>query len=523
MSFDENEKHPPGEDILSPVSDIEKTADNVNQRQVLQKLDFRLLPFVCLLFVLSFLDRTNIGNAKVAGLTADLHLAGWQYSLASAIFFVTYCLFEVPSNIMLKVMSPSKWIPIIMFFWGCIVLSMAFVKNFAGLVTARVFLGVTEAGLFPGVTFYLCTWYPKAEQAKRIAIFSSASSVAGAFGGLLAFAIEKMGGIGGLAGWSWIFFLEGLLTVMVAAIAYFVMYDYPETAPFLTESERAWLVHTLRTDNTGLSKDLKWRFLAQALRDPHSYLMISLLFFIFIPSYSSALFLPTIISGLGFSASHAQILTIPPNLCALLTTILAGALSDRFRIRGPVIIAGTLLALAGYAVLYGTSSPGAGYAGTIIATCGIFPCVPCTLAWTGANMGGEMKRGVVIAMVIGCGNLAGIVASFIYRAQDSPRYHLGHGINIACLCVVYVLAAPHLSSPYPISLPSAHLRRDSIRVFICIVSMLEFARLNRRKAVQCARGGITDENTSEFVDMGDASPLYRFVETARCDTQVACS
>ncbi|EIW56969.1 MFS general substrate transporter [Trametes versicolor FP-101664 SS1] len=496
MSFDDNEKHPPGEDVLSPVSDIKKTADDVNQRQVLRKLDFRLLPFVCLLFVLSFLDRTNIGNAKVAGLTADLHLAGWQYSLASAIFFVTYCLFEVPSNIMLKVMSPSKWIPIIMFFWGCIVLSMAFVKNFAGLVTARVFLGVTEAGLFPGVTFYLCTWYPKVEQAKRLAIFSSASSVAGAFGGLLAFAIEKMGGIGGLAGWAWIFLLEGLLTVTVAAVAYFVMYDYPETAPFLTERERAWLVHTLKTDNTGLSKDLKWRFLAQALRDPHSYLMISLLFFIFIPGYSSALFLPTIISGLGFSASHAQLLTIPPNLCALLTTILAGALSDRFRVRGPVIMAGTLLALAGYAILYGTSSPGAGYAGTIIATCGIFPCVPCTLAWTGANIGGEMKRGVVIAMVIGVGNLAGIVASFIYRPQDSPRYHLGHGINIACLCVVVV---------------------------ICIVSMLEFARLNRRKVAQCAREGITDKNTSEFVDMGDASPLYRFVETARFDMRVACS
>lgn len=119
--------------------------------------------------------------------------------------------------------------------------------------------------------------------------------------------------------------------------------------------------------------------------------------------------MPTIISGLGFSVSHAQLLTIPPNLCALLTTILAGALSDRFRVRGPVIMVGTLLALAGYAILYGTSSPGAGYAGTIIATCGIFPCVPCTLAWTGANMGGEMKRGVVIAMVIGVGNLAGCV------------------------------------------------------------------------------------------------------------------
>ncbi|KAI0632655.1 major facilitator superfamily domain-containing protein [Trametes polyzona] len=431
--------------------------NDVDPRQVLRKLDVRLVSFVSLLFVLNFLDRTNIGNAKVAGLSADLHLTGLQYSLCAAIFFVPYCLFEVPSNLALKAISPSKWIPIIMFCWGSVMVSMAFVKSFATLLTARIFLGVTEAGLLPGVTLYLCIWYPKGQQAKRIAILSGSSSVAGAFGGLLAFAIEKMKGIGRLAGWSWIFLLEGLLTCVVAVIAYFTMHDYPETASFLTEREREWLVTTLKADNANLSNALHLKFLWQAFRDPHSYLLSGLYFFVFVPSFSFTLFLPTIISSLGFSASHAQLLTVPPNICGALFTVLSGILSDRFR---------------------------AGYAATVVAACGIYPCVACILAWTGANMGGEVKRGVVLAMVIGCGNLGGIVASFIYRPQDSPRYHLGHGINIACLC---------------------------ISAAICAAAILEFSRLNRRKTVRCAQEGITEEKADEFHDMGDASPLYRYI------------
>ncbi|KAI0669050.1 MFS general substrate transporter [Trametes maxima] len=475
-----SEKGPSSGIQLDTVEDLGVT----EQRRVLRKLDFRLLPFVCFLFVLSFLDRANIGNAKVAGLSADLHLTGTQYSLCAAMFFIPYCLFEVPSNITLKLTSPSKWLPTTMFCWGSVMISMAFVRSFAGLLTARLFLGMTESGLFPGVTFYLCTWYPKAEQAKRIAIFSSASSIAGAFGGLLAFAIEKMDGIGGLAGWSWIFLLEGLLTVLVAIIAYFVMYDYPENATFLTQAERTWLIVTLKRDNTGLSKDFQWKFLLQALRDPHTYMMVALFFFIFVPSYAFTLFLPTLIAALGFSASMAQLLSVPPNLAGALFTVLAGVLSDRFRVRGPLVLAGTTLALVGYVVLYATASPGAGYAGTIVAACGIYPTVACILAWTGANVGGEAKRAVVLAMVIGCGNLGGIASSFIYRPQDSPRYHLGHAVNIGCLCV---------------------------SILISLVAMLDFARLNRKKAAQCARDCISEGKMGDFNELGDSSPLYRSV------------
>lgn len=126
-----------------------------------------------------------------------------------------------------------------------------------------------------------------------------------------------------------------------------------------------------------------------------------------IPTYAFALFLPTIIAGLGYSDSHAQLLSVPPYVAGCFFTIIAGIYSDHWRTRGPFVLAGTLTALVGYVVLYATKASVAGYIGTVIASCGLFPAVACVLAWTGGNFSGDVKRGVVIAMVIGIGNLGG--------------------------------------------------------------------------------------------------------------------
>lgn len=151
----------------------------------------------------------NIGNAKIEGLQEDLNLTDDQYNWCLTAFFFTYAAFEVPSNLMLKKVRPSIWLPAIMVAWGVVMTLMGIVRNYTGLLTARIFLGVTEAGLFPGVAYYLTNWYKREEMQLRQALFFSAASVAGAFSGLLAFAIGKMSGIAGLHGWQWIFILEG--------------------------------------------------------------------------------------------------------------------------------------------------------------------------------------------------------------------------------------------------------------------------------------------------------------------------
>ena len=169
-----------------------------------------------------------------------------QYNWCLTVFFFTYAAFEVPSNLLLKKLRPSRWLPTIMVAWGVVMTLMGIVQNYHGLLAARIFLGVTEAGLFPGVAYYLTMWYTRDEMQLRQAMFFSAASIAGAFSGLLAFGIAKMDGVGGYEGWRWIFLLEGMLTVVVAVGAFFILHDFPETAGFLTEEERAFVVFRLK-------------------------------------------------------------------------------------------------------------------------------------------------------------------------------------------------------------------------------------------------------------------------------------
>lgn len=213
-------------------------------KKLLRKLDLHLIPFLALIYLrvcffpwrgpaddcrLCFLDRTNVGNARLAGLEKDLRMKGLDYNISLAIFFPFYVLAEIPSNMMLKRFRPSVWFTFIMVSWGLIMTCMGLVHNFQGLLACRAFLGLAEGGLFPGITFFITMWYRRTECGFRIALFFSAATAAGAFGGLLARGISEMDGRGGKPAWAWIFILEGLLTMVVGAFAYLAVNDYPST------------------------------------------------------------------------------------------------------------------------------------------------------------------------------------------------------------------------------------------------------------------------------------------------------
>ena len=169
------------------------TSSHKNPQSVLLKLALHLIPVLAALYLLSFLDRGNIGNAKIEGLVEDLGMTEPQYNWCLTVFFFTYCAFEVPSNLMLKRLRPSVWLPSIMVAWGTVMTLMGVVRGYRGLLAARLFLGVAEAGLYPGVAYYITMWYVREEGQFRQALFFSAASVAGAFSGLLAFAIAVCG------------------------------------------------------------------------------------------------------------------------------------------------------------------------------------------------------------------------------------------------------------------------------------------------------------------------------------------
>jgi MFS family permease len=234
---------------LSPEQvDAIINVDPKEEARILRKIDFRLVPMLALLYLLAFIDRSNIGNARIAGMYDDLSLQGLKYNAAVTIFFVPYTLLEVPSNIVLKMLRPSIWLSILCFAWGLVMTLMGLVDSYGGLLAARFMLGVAEAGFFPAATYLLTIWYRRYEVQRRMAVFYAAASLSGAFSGLLAFGIEKMDGIGGRRGWQWIFLLEGLAPVAVSFGLYWLLPDNPETASFLTKEEKEFIINRLALD-----------------------------------------------------------------------------------------------------------------------------------------------------------------------------------------------------------------------------------------------------------------------------------
>ncbi|KAF6745722.1 major facilitator superfamily domain-containing protein [Ephemerocybe angulata] len=401
-------------------------------KRLLRKMDWNIVPFLALLYLLSFLDRTNIGNARLDTLEKDLKMTGpLDYNIALAVFFPWYVAAEIPSNIMMKRTSPSLWLAIIMFAWGVCMTLMGLVKNYHSLLVVRMALGLAEGGLFPGVTWYITLWYRRHECGFRMALFFSAATLAGAFGGLLARGITEMRGIGGRPGWAWIFILEGLLTILVAIVAKFVIHDSPETARFLTEEEKVEVKARMKQDRNALADEFHSKFVKAALKDWKIYVHMLITIGIYTPLYSISLFLPTIVNGMGYSKTQSQLMSVPPYVAGCIATITGGLLADRYKQRGLFMIGFCATAVVGFVMLISTHKPAVQYVGTFFAVCGIYPNVPMGVAWNGNNIGGATKRAVGIAMHVGFGNLGGVIAGFVYRKADAPRYFQGHGLLIA--------------------------------------------------------------------------------------------
>ncbi|PWY94962.1 MFS general substrate transporter [Aspergillus sclerotioniger CBS 115572] len=407
-------------------------------RALVWKLDLRLIPWLSLLYLVSFLDRTNVGNAKLAGLQKDLHMTNSQYNAVLTIFFASYSIFEPVTNVLLKRMRPSVFIPIIMAIWGICMTFMGLVHNFSGLMAVRWFLGLTEAGLFPGVGYFLSCWYKRSEFGVRMAIFFSAAALAGSFGGLLAAAIALMDGVGGKSGWSWIFILEGLATIIIGVLSFWMVYDFPDEAKFLSEADRKRVLRRLMADNQASSGHEKFQmtYFWSSLKDWKTYTSAIIFMGADGALYAFSLFTPTIIKELvRYTAIQAQLFSVPPYAAAAIVTVTIGFIADRTRQRGICNIAVSLVGIAGFSLLLGAKSAGARYAGTFLGAMGIYPAIANTISWASNNTEGVYKRGVTLGIVIGWGNLNGIVSSNIYRGNDAPQFYPGHGTVLAYLVV----------------------------------------------------------------------------------------
>ena len=265
------------------------------EAQLMRKITWKVIPFLCLCFMAAFLDRVNVGFAK-AQMMKELGMSATVYSLGAGIFFVGYFLFEVPSNLILAKVGARGWIARIMITWSIISASFAFVQGETSFYILRFLLGAAEAGFFPGVIYYLTKWFPAAHRSRTIALFMMAAAGTGIIGAPLSGAILQMHGIGGLSGYKWLFLLEALPSLILGIILYLRLPNGPEEAKFLDESEKKWLADKLEQDRIAAGPSAHTSF-KQALTDPRVLTLCFVYFTHVLAGYGLDFFLPTLIKG----------------------------------------------------------------------------------------------------------------------------------------------------------------------------------------------------------------------------------
>ncbi|PIL37024.1 MFS general substrate transporter [Ganoderma sinense ZZ0214-1] len=431
-------------------------------RRVLWKLDIHVLPPLAFLWLANFIDRTNIGNARIAGLEQDTHLKGKEFNTALAVFYVSYILVELPSNWVLKQFKPSRWLPFLVTLWGTVTTLSGLVQNYSGLLAIRFFLGLCEGGLLPGIMLYLSTLYRPHELQQRVGIFYASASLSGAFGGLLATAIIKMDGISGQSGWRWIFILEGIATVVIALTSMLFLPADIQSAKFFTDEEREFAVNRLctsfgvtatgphsRRSQSAMSEcadpekpnetmlevhmpqlavedeQFEWGEVLRGVKDPQVWM--------------------TAVAYMGIIVSFNILVS------SIVLILCPGPLSFRdldtpevkhscTQASGPAcgLLYKYLIYASGYILAIAAKNNVQRYAAVFLMATGIYPCGPCILSILPNNSAGHYKKATTVALQLAVANCGGFVATFIYDSSQAPTYARGHSVTLGFVCLAWL-------------------------------------------------------------------------------------
>ncbi|KAF5349217.1 hypothetical protein D9756_009501 [Leucocoprinus leucothites] len=442
-SSSDPEKHNTSGAAGSDRSESPILVDHALEKRVWRKLDFYVLPVVAIFYLLSFLDRTNLGNARVAGLQKDLKMDNKQYSIALTVTYVPYIVAELPSNLLLKTVGPNLMLPTMLALWGIVTTLQGVVKTYSGLLAARFFLGLLEGGVFPGLVLYLSCFYPRQKLQWRISAFFSAASLSGAFSGLLAFGIINMDGIGNKPGWSWIFILEGLFTFLFGLLSFFLLPRTPAHAYFFNDKEKNYVMTKLREDGIeGRDPSIdafSWREVGQAFTLPQVWLLAVVLFCDGTVLFGLAYFAPSIVQGLGYTASRAQLMTVPPFAVAFVTATISAWISDRYRCRGLILILSSLMCVIGFAMFLGSTKHNVQYGSLFFSIPGTYIVAPTLSTWLANNATPHTRRATAIAIGFILTNSGGILATWLLGSLSAPPRYTKATITLLIFSIVMVI------------------------------------------------------------------------------------
>jgi MFS family permease len=389
------------------------------------KILWRLVPFLMLCYVIAYLDRVNVGFAKLQML-GDLGFSEAVYGLGAGVFFIGYFLFEVPSNLILHRVGARVWIARIMVTWGVLSILMARVGTPGQYYLIRFLLGAAEAGFYPGIILYLTHWVPAPRRARVLAMFQSAIPLSGMLGGPLSgWILDHFSGAFGFAGWRWLFVIEGLPAVVVGVAVYFYLDNRVATARWLNVEEKAMLVDAIAREE--MLKEIG--SVSGLFIDPRIWAMCILVFGLLMGLYGVSFWMPTLIRDAGIhDAAKIGLLSAVPNVAAMAGMILFARRSDRRRERRWHVTTAALLSALGWLIsAWATAHVGWLIVGLSIALTGTLSALPLQWSFTGAFLSGA-PLAAAIGLINSIGNLAGLASSPLMGWLKDATHHATAGM-----------------------------------------------------------------------------------------------
>ncbi|KAM3524245.1 hypothetical protein NHJ13051_004629 [Beauveria bassiana] len=432
-----------------PVPQVEKVDysgahEKTDPKEIalVKKLDRWIMPMLWSMYWLNYLDRNAIALARLNDLEDDLNLTSTQYQTCVSILFVGYIIGQVPSNMFLTRTRPSRYMGVMMMLWAVVSALTAVSKDYVGLLLTRFFLGVTEAPYYPGAVYLLSIFYTRKEVATRIAILYTGNILATAFAGLIAAGIfHGMDGAGGLAGWKWLFILQGAVTFVVAIGGYFLLPDFPLTTWWLTQEEKDLAYNRMELDTVANKGETStWKGLQQAAKDPMVWIFCAMAH-MHLAANGFKNFFPTVVQTLKFNTTITLVLTCPPYLIAGAITILVSWSSGKMNERTWHITISKAVAVIGFVCAAATLNTVGRYISMVIFTIGTYGVNSLILGWCGSVCGQtKEKKAVAISMVTMIMNVSFIWTPYLWPKSDGPRYTIAMASSAAFSIATAMLA-----------------------------------------------------------------------------------
>ncbi|OAL00001.1 MFS general substrate transporter [Phaeosphaeriaceae sp. SRC1lsM3a] len=419
------------------------------EAKVMRKVDIRLIPILGLLYSVAGLDRVNLSNARVAGMNKDLRFdIGDRYSIALLVFFITYCLFEMPTTLLLRPIGPRNLLNGLAISWGAVMLGMGWVNDWRVIVVCRMLIGVLEAGFLPCCMFLLATWYQRFEIQRRVSWWYLINLFVSAFGNILAWAIVKLNGIHGIAGWRWIFIVEGAATIGIAIIGYFLVIGFPDTMlasnkmQGFTQQELEVVLNRIERDRGDSKPDkLTWAKFRTHVANWELWAYGFMFLTCSAPIYAFAYFIQIILGTIVDSTALVFLLCAPPYLVSIFWTVACAWLADRTRVRMPWMLTNAAVTFAGLLITAYSTNSGARYFGVFLGVAGCNANLPTIIAFQSNNVRSNSRRSVANGVQFVFAAIGGIYASTTFMQKEYPTYRTGVWCAVATQFLLIILCA----------------------------------------------------------------------------------